>query len=317
MSPRFRPTYDYDDSDLTPPIPGTELIMQVGLVHSLPGIGPATGGQYIGIPRAIGPLHTRLWRPHDQVEMTLPNTDVQLWNTPFVTAGHRHGEFQLAERPGWHWLRWTIADHVAHDLHQPSAAGDLGITPVYLDEPGAPLVIVPCGATKAAFPRPAGQLYTGSYHRLTRRAADALTNSDNIRIVSALHGLLPLDQFIAPYDLRFGRPGSITAEQLQEQADQQGLLNYPDVVILAGRDYTRLAQQVWPNARTPLAGTRSIGEQQHRLARIAAGEPISGGGLVIPIGAIRPRDDRCIRPLDNLSRPDTPHRLDIMSCRKL
>jgi len=274
MPPNFRPTYDYDDPYLTPPSPGVDLIMQVGLVESLPGIGPATGGQYIGIPRAIGPLHTRLWRPHDQVEMTLPNTDLQLWHAPFHVAGHSHGEFKLSERRGWHWLRWTVADHVAHDLRQLRTEADLGVTPVYSETASHPLVIVPCGAAKAPFPRPAGELYTGSYHRLTRRAADALTSSDNIRIISALHGLLPLDQVIAPYDLRFGRPGSITAEQLQEQAHQQGLLGHPDVVILTGRDYTRLAQQVWPHTRTPLAGTPSIGEQQHRLARIAAGEPI-------------------------------------------
>lgn len=127
MPPNFRPTYDYDDPDLTPPTPGIDLIMQVGLVESLPGIGPATGGRYIGIPRAIGPLLTRLWRPHDQVEMTLPNTDLQLWHSPFIVAGHRHRVFDLAERPGWQWLRWTIADHVVHDLRQPADPADLGI----------------------------------------------------------------------------------------------------------------------------------------------------------------------------------------------
>ncbi len=275
MPPTFRPTYTYDDPHLTPPAPGVDLIMQVGLVHSLPGIGPKTGGQYIGIPRVIGPLHSRLWRPHDQVEMTLPNTDLQLWNNTFHVTGHRHGEFKLSERPGWHWLRWTIADHLAHDLRQAAAAADLGITPVYPDDP---LVIVPCGGKKAAFPRPAGAMYLSGYHRLARRAARALTNDPNVRIVSALHGLLTLDQIIAPYDLRLGQPGSITADHLEDQANQQGLLGRPNVVILAGRDYTRLALSIWPHARTPLNGTRGIGEQQHLLARIAAGEPIGQVG---------------------------------------
>ncbi|CAG7636200.1 hypothetical protein E143388_07770 [Rhodococcus opacus] len=190
MARTYRPTYDYNDHTLTPPTPGADLILQVGLVQSLAGIGPKTGGQYIGIPRVIGPLDTRLWRPHDQVEMTLPNTDLQLWNTPFVVAGHRQGVFDLVARPGWQWLRWTIADHVAHD-HQRVAKADHGITPVYPNTHAEPLVIVPCGATKAAFPRVAGELYTGGYHRLTLRAAHALTTSTNIRIVSGLHGLLP------------------------------------------------------------------------------------------------------------------------------
>lgn len=275
-----RPTFTYTDNGLTPPHPGAELVMKVGLVQSLPGVGPKSGGQYVGIPRAIGPLRTRFWRPHDQVEMTLPNTDLQLWNSPFVVAGHRQGVFDLAERQGWHWLRWTIADHVAHDLQSRVATADPAIIQVNPGAHAEPLVLVPCGSVKATSPRAAGDLYTGGYHRLTRRAAAALTTSDSTRIVSALHGLLPLNQVIAPYDLRLGQPGSITAEQLEAQADQQGLFGHPDVVILAGRNYTRLALQIWPHAQTPLAGTRGIGEQQHRLAhiaRIARGTPELAG----------------------------------------
>lgn len=133
-------------------------------------------------------------------------------------------------------------------------------------------MIIPCGASKAPYARPAGNLYTGGYHRMTQRAAKALTTNANIRIISALHGLLNLEQVIDPYELRLGQPGSVTADFLIAQADTQGLLSHPDVVILGGRNYSRLAQFVWPDARTPLAGTRGIGEQQHRLARIAAGE---------------------------------------------
>ncbi|MGV9310475.1 MULTISPECIES: hypothetical protein [unclassified Nonomuraea] len=45
---------------------------------------------------------------------------------------------------------------------------------------------------------PAGELYTGSYHRAARRAADALTH-DGGRVLnlSALHGLVELDQMLA------------------------------------------------------------------------------------------------------------------------
>lgn len=261
MPPLYRPTFTYDDPTLTPPAPGRDLVMQVGLVESRPGVGPKTGGQYVGIPRTIGPQHTRLWRPHDQVEMTLPNTDVQLWNTPFITAGHRQGAFDLAHRPGWHWLRWTIADHVTHD-----AAAAQGNT--------RPLVVIPCGVAKARHRSPAGLLYTSGVHRLAQRAARALTGPDSIRILSAKHGLLPLDQLVDPYDLRLGEPESVTPDELREQAGKQGLLGRPDVVVLAGRDYTRLVLEVFPHAVAPLAGTGGIGDQRHRLARIAAGEPL-------------------------------------------
>lgn len=128
----------------------------------------------------------------------------------------------------------------------------------------------PCGSTKAAVPSPAGQLYLGTYHRLGLRAAAALTGPDSIRILSARHGLLPLHREIAPYDLRLGQPGAVTATTLRQQAGEQGLLDHPDVVLFGGRAYVELARQVWPHARTPLAGTKGIGEQQQRLAGIVS-----------------------------------------------
>ncbi|MDH6284598.1 DUF6884 domain-containing protein [Prescottella agglutinans] len=262
MPPLYRPTYRFTDPTLTAPTPGRDLVIQVGLVESLPGKGPKTGGGYVGVPRAIGPLHTRLWRPNDQVEMTLPNTDLQLWTTPFITAGHRQGVFDLAHRPGWQWLlRWTIADHVAHNAA--AAQGN-----------ARPLVVIPCGGAKAPHRSPAGLLYTSGVHRLAQRAARTLTGPESIRILSAKHGLLTLDELVDPYDLRLGQPKSITPDVLREQADQQGILERTDVVVLAGRDYTHLAQTVWPHAVAPLAGTGGIGDQQHRLKRIADGEPL-------------------------------------------
>ncbi|WKX02032.1 hypothetical protein Q3O43_29605 (plasmid) [Rhodococcus aetherivorans] len=258
MSPIYTPAFRYDDPTLTPPTPGRALIEDIGLVESLPGTGPKSGGGYIGVPISIGPLHTRFLRPHDGVETTLPNTELRPWYTPFFVAGHAQNCFDLPDRPGWNWLRWTVADHLAHDAAL-----------ARVDEP---LVIVPCGATKDPTPSkiPAGQRYTGTYHRLGLRAAAALTGPNATRILSARFGLVPLHYLIEPYNLRLGQPGSITAERLREQAADQGLLEHRNVVLFGGRDYTALAQQVWPHARTPLAGTKGIGEQQKRLAEIAA-----------------------------------------------
>ncbi|WP_404316420.1 DUF6884 domain-containing protein [Prescottella equi] len=255
MTSLHRPSYRYEDPTLTAPTPGRALIEAVGMVESVAGVGPKTGGGYIGVPLAIGPLHTRLLRPYDGVEMTLPNTDVRLWNSPFIVAGHAHGCFDLAERPGWHWLRWTIADHVAHDIAQARGA--------------TPLVIIPCGGSKIRTAAPAGELYRGTYFRLGLRAASALTGPESIRILSARHGLLPLHRVVAPYDLRLGQPGAVAAPELRDQAAEQSLLDRPDVVLFGGRDYVELAQQVWPHARIPLAGAAGIGEQQQRLAAIA------------------------------------------------
>ncbi|WP_241665907.1 YaaA family protein [Prescottella subtropica] len=259
MAPIHQPAYRYGDPTLTAPPPGRALIETIGLVESLPGIGPKTGGNYLGIPLSIGPLHTRLHRPYDGIDMTLPNTDLKPCTSTFYVAAHARGCFTLAEQPGWHWLRWTVAEHLAHDAAQPQRT--------------RPLVIVPCGATKLSTPEPvpAGQLYTGTYHRLGLRAAAALTDPSSTRILSALHGLLPLDRPVTPYNLRLGQPGAITTDTLRAQAAEQNLLEHPDVVLFGGRDYVDLAHRIWPHARTPLAGTRGIGEQQQRLAAIAAG----------------------------------------------
>lgn len=257
MPPLYSPTYRYDDPSLTPPAPGRDLIMTIGLVHSVPGIGPKTGGGYIGIPRAIGSRHTKLWRPYDGIEMTLPNEQLMPWTTPFRSFALRtQGIHPLSAQRGWEWLRWTVADHLAHDAAAQRTSN--------------PLVVIPCGSTKAKTEAPAARLYRGTYFRLGLRAALALTGPDSIRILSARHGLLALHTMVEPYELRLGQPGSITAAELRAQALSLGLIDRPEVVLFGGRDYVELAKQVWPCGLTPLAGTAGIGEQQRRLASIAA-----------------------------------------------
>lgn len=141
-----------------------------------------------------------------------------------------------------------------------------------MDAPAAArrkVVIVGCGRAKAAHPATAGELYTGSYHAACRRAAAARAGADGtILILSAKHGLLALDERVEPYELRMGQAGSVTADQVRQQAAARGLLD-AQVTVLAGRAYARLVAQVWPHAVQPLAGTRGIGEQLHRLTRMA------------------------------------------------
>ncbi|MBG0818891.1 DUF6884 domain-containing protein [Planomonospora sp. ID82291] len=132
------------------------------------------------------------------------------------------------------------------------------------------VVIVPCGGKKADTdaPVPAGELYTGSYHRAARRAADALTSGGGrVLILSALHGLVELDQLVAPYELRAGQAGTVTGETLRAQAAALGIAD-AHAVVLGGRAYVALAREVWPTLDSPLQGTRGIGEQMARLAAI-------------------------------------------------
>lgn len=156
-------------------------------------------------------------------------------------------------------------------------------------DPATPVVIIACGGKKADRPVPAGELYTGSYHRSLRKAADALAASTGARILilSALHGLLTLDEVKDPYSKRMGRPGSITAGEVAGQAEQLGIRAAARVTVLGGRDYADMVSAVWPHAVRPFDGTHGIGEQKARCARIVrdAVPPLPGQAELIPAAA--------------------------------
>jgi len=128
------------------------------------------------------------------------------------------------------------------------------------------LVITPCGARKRAAMALAAQLYTGPYFTACLRYARCLQPDDRIRILSAKHGFVPLDRPLAPYNLRFGQPGTVTVAELWAQAEQQGLLDASPVVILGGADYSRRALELWPGADAPLSRVQGgMGSQLRAL----------------------------------------------------
>ncbi|MGW4602725.1 DUF6884 domain-containing protein [Streptomyces sp. NPDC004532] len=136
-----------------------------------------------------------------------------------------------------------------------------------------PLVIIPCGAAKLGHAAPAAKLYTGSYHRACARAAATITaQGGTVLVLSALHGLVPLDRVLEPYDMRMGARGSVTPELLRKQARELGVDRATNVVILAGLAYTVPALAVWPTATTPLKGLPGMGHQLRKLAAIANGD---------------------------------------------
>jgi hypothetical protein len=129
------------------------------------------------------------------------------------------------------------------------------------------IVVVGCGARKAAQPTTAGELYVGSYHRAAQRAALALVPRERVLILSARHGLLGLDDLVEPYELRLGQPGAIQATDLHGQAARRGLTGRP-IVALCGAAYAALLQQVWAEVATPLAGVGGLGRQLQVLAAV-------------------------------------------------
>ncbi|MEV4505454.1 DUF6884 domain-containing protein [Streptomyces klenkii] len=119
---------------------------------------------------------------------------------------------------------------------------------------------------------PAGELYTGQYHRSLRRAADALTDPSLIRIVSALHGLVPLDRPLHPYDVTLGSERAITTEKMFHHAAVEGL-DDAEVIFLGGREYAELLLPSVPHLLLPLAG----GMGDHRgLCRQVCEDPARG-----------------------------------------
>lgn len=140
----------------------------------------------------------------------------------------------------------------------------------YLDCYQPELVVIPCGSRKLGQRARAADLYVGSYHRACRRAADAL-RPDRLLILSARYGLLDLDDVIDPYDTPHGAADAITAEALLKQATVRDIVLLDPVVALGGARHAGLVRTIWPHARTPLAGTRGMGEQMARLATLRKG----------------------------------------------
>ncbi|MFD7853501.1 DUF6884 domain-containing protein [Streptomyces microflavus] len=110
----------------------------------------------------------------------------------------------------------------------------------------------------------AGDLYIGDYHQSLRAAADALTDSALIFIASALHGLVPLDRPLRPYEVTLKDEEAVGPETILWQAAGLGL-DDADVIFLGGQDYAALLLPTVPHLHAPLAG--GMGEQRGQCVR--------------------------------------------------
>lgn len=238
-------------------------------VTCLPGSLPAAdGGQGFAVLARIGPA-TSLVDLYGGGQRRVRNTLLHPQAGPQVAAERERRGLLTARAdgrgwlPSWSWLEWSIAQHVEFNQGERS----LPVPP----PPPTRLVLVACGARKAAcFDAPAGQMYTGSFHRAARRAADALAGpGTRIMILSSRYGLLDLDDRIVRYEMRLGHPRAVSAAGLAEQAEQLGVRDVTDVTALLPKAYAGLARSVWPHATAPLHGSRGIGEQLHRLSAMS------------------------------------------------
>lgn len=91
--------------------------------------------------------------------------------------------------------------------------------------------VVACGARKGSAPAPARDLYTGSLFRHVLKGVEAeakatardLGRPVTVLVLSAAHGLVTLDEVLAPYDVRMGQPGAVTVEQVADTAADLGI----------------------------------------------------------------------------------------------
>jgi len=127
--------------------------------------------------------------------------------------------------------------------------------------------VIPCGGAKLDNLAPARELYTGSMFKDALRTAELIGN--RVLILSAKHGLVELDDVLDPYDVKMGDTGSISA---REVAAQLVLFNVHFVDMLLPKAYAELlieaAEMVGADYANYFEGSRGIGEQKGRLARI-------------------------------------------------
>lgn len=125
------------------------------------------------------------------------------------------------------------------------------------------IILIACSSAKLDHPAPAGELYQGPLFRKSLAYAQHLgVAATDTRILSALHGVLPLDRVIAPYNVTLNTMnraqrvawGRRIARDLQSEFD----LETTTFTFLAGMAYRSPITEALPrlHARAPLAGMR-------------------------------------------------------------
>lgn len=119
------------------------------------------------------------------------------------------------------------------------------------------VVLISCVKKKLACAAPAAQLYISPLFRFSLAYARQL-QPDAIYILSAKHGLVPLDQVLKPYEQTLRTMTAIERADwgqkvLAQLASRCELLS-DQFTILAGRRYTEPLLPALPDHHLPLAG---------------------------------------------------------------
>ena len=165
-----------------------------------------------------------------------------------------------------------------------SRAAETPVKPAAAAAPGAfagqRIIIIPCSATKnpVSGPTPARDLYTGSNFQGNLKAAIAQVGEANVRIMSAKHGLLTLDEKIEPYDVKMGSKESISQSQAKQVKLTQQLqdLQGAQIETMLPQQYLKVLQKQAQFVQGPqinftvdhFAGSRGIGDQRSTAKKL-------------------------------------------------
>ena len=131
-------------------------------------------------------------------------------------------------------------------------------------------VIIPCGGAKQEAPAPARDLYIGSMYRDQLATALTMTTPENIRILSAKHGLISLDTIVEPYDLKMGQKTSVTSEVVAAQLKTFLPTKTPYIIdALLPKKYAAVLEEATGDIiENHFHGTAGIGYQKQVLKRL-------------------------------------------------
>lgn len=147
------------------------------------------------------------------------------------------------------------------------------------------LCIVPCGNRKIwdknpkSGPTKAEYVYIGSFAKKCREYAMRFYPSSWC-ILSAKYGFLFPDELVTgPYNVSFNdrKTNPITTKELFAQVKEKELDNYERIVILGGKNYVEMANEVFSSKEifSPLSDCKGIGYMMGKLnGSIKRGVPL-------------------------------------------
>ena len=134
------------------------------------------------------------------------------------------------------------------------------------------IVLISCVSQKFSQRAKAKDLYISTLFKLNLKYAEKL-EPDEIFILSAKYGLLPLGQEIEPYEQTLNNMRSNEVKQwasrILDQIKQVCSIDETKFTFLAGDKYRKYLLPHIKNAQIPLEGLR-IGEQLQRLKRLVS-----------------------------------------------